>query len=158
MHQSHMLINGEQVISLSGKVEIIRSPANQEPVSEVRGLPPGNLPAGGQGAFPSGAICQSCGSSALASGGRGEQIARLLLWARQALNAGMESFFRRISWLPREEARETLARWISSLHSQHRAPAAVGVAALITPWNFPWILAWKVAPCLAAGCLRGKPA
>ncbi len=29
----------------------------------------------------------------------------------------------------------------------------IGVAALITPWNYPVdLLAWKVAPCLAAGC------
>ncbi|MDQ1262751.1 MAG: succinate-semialdehyde dehydrogenase / glutarate-semialdehyde dehydrogenase, partial [Euryarchaeota archaeon] len=35
MHQSHMLINGEEVASLSGKVEIIYNPANQEPVAEV---------------------------------------------------------------------------------------------------------------------------
>ena len=35
MYQSHMLINAEPVASLSGKVEIIRNPANQEPVAEV---------------------------------------------------------------------------------------------------------------------------
>ena len=35
MHQSQMLINGEEVASLSGKVEIIYNPANQEPVAEV---------------------------------------------------------------------------------------------------------------------------
>ncbi|HWP28656.1 MAG TPA: aldehyde dehydrogenase [Chloroflexota bacterium] len=36
------------------------------------------------------------------------------------------------------------------LHYELRDP--VGVAALITPWNFPLLLAtWKVGPCLAAG-------
>ena len=35
MHQSQMLINGEDVASLSGKVEIIYNPANQEPVAQV---------------------------------------------------------------------------------------------------------------------------
>lgn len=31
--------------------------------------------------------------------------------------------------------------------------AAAGVAALITPWNFPFVTAaWKIAPALAAGC------
>ena len=36
----------------------------------------------------------------------------------------------------------------------------VGVAALITPWNFPLLLAcWKIAPALAAGCtIVHKPA
>ncbi len=36
------------------------------------------------------------------------------------------------------------------LHYEVRDP--VGVAALITPWNFPMLLAtWKIGPCLAAG-------
>jgi aminomuconate-semialdehyde/2-hydroxymuconate-6-semialdehyde dehydrogenase len=36
------------------------------------------------------------------------------------------------------------------LHYELRDP--VGVAALITPWNFPMLLStWKVGPCLAAG-------
>jgi aminomuconate-semialdehyde/2-hydroxymuconate-6-semialdehyde dehydrogenase len=36
------------------------------------------------------------------------------------------------------------------LHYELRDP--VGVAALITPWNFPLLLAtWKIGPCLAAG-------
>ena len=29
----------------------------------------------------------------------------------------------------------------------------VGVCGLIIPWNYPLLMAaWKVAPCLAAGC------
>lgn len=37
--------------------------------------------------------------------------------------------------------------------SVRRAYAAVGVAALIVPWNFPTVTtAWKLAPALAAGC------
>lgn len=35
MLRSKMLINGELVDSLSGKIEIIYNPANQEPVAEV---------------------------------------------------------------------------------------------------------------------------
>ena len=33
----------------------------------------------------------------------------------------------------------------------------LGVVGLITPWNYPLLMAvWKVAPCLAAGCaVRG---
>jgi 5-carboxymethyl-2-hydroxymuconic-semialdehyde dehydrogenase len=44
------------------------------------------------------------------------------------------------------------------LNYTRRRPA--GVAALITPWNTPFMLeSWKVAPCLAAGdCLVLKPA
>ena len=46
----------------------------------------------------------------------------------------------------------------SSLCYTVREPA--GVCALITPWNFPLLLAcWKIAPALAAGCtLVHKPA
>ena len=53
-----------------------------------------------------------------------------------------------------EEGKRNFGEWISSSHSRSivlRQP--VGVAALITPWNFPVdLLAWKVAPALAAGC------
>ncbi len=53
-----------------------------------------------------------------------------------------------------EEGKRNYGEWIVSPHSRSiviRQP--VGVAALITPWNFPVdLLAWKVAPCLAAGC------
>ncbi|KAJ9078237.1 hypothetical protein DSO57_1008625 [Entomophthora muscae] len=39
----------------------------------------------------------------------------------------------------------------STLHYPHRKP--VGVSGLISPWNLPlYLLTWKVAPCLAAGC------
>eukprot|EP00850_Spirogloea_muscicola_P000216 SM000001S04618 [mRNA] locus=s1:1268464:1272611:- [translate_table: standard] len=35
----------------------------------------------------------------------------------------------------------------------HTLKEALGVAALITPWNYPLLMAtWKVAPALAAGC------
>ncbi|RKP08341.1 Aldehyde/histidinol dehydrogenase [Thamnocephalis sphaerospora] len=38
-----------------------------------------------------------------------------------------------------------------ALSYTHRWP--VGVAALISPWNLPlYLLTWKIAPCLAAGC------
>ncbi|ORY04913.1 aldehyde dehydrogenase family 8 member A1 [Basidiobolus meristosporus CBS 931.73] len=38
-----------------------------------------------------------------------------------------------------------------SLSYTQRMPA--GVCALVSPWNFPlYLLVWKIAPCLAAGC------
>ncbi|HEX7444959.1 MAG TPA: NAD-dependent succinate-semialdehyde dehydrogenase, partial [Methanothrix sp.] len=53
-----------------------------------------------------------------------------------------------------EEGKRNVGEWITSSHSRSivlRQP--VGIAALITPWNFPVdLLAWKVGPCLAAGC------
>lgn len=40
---------------------------------------------------------------------------------------------------------------------EHRSPA--GIFALITPWNMPlYLLTWKIAPCLAFGCVAvAKP-
>jgi len=35
MYYSYMLINGEQVQALSGRVDVIYNPASQEPVAEV---------------------------------------------------------------------------------------------------------------------------
>jgi succinate-semialdehyde dehydrogenase/glutarate-semialdehyde dehydrogenase len=62
-----------------------------------------------------------------------------------------------------EEARRTYGRWIphqvqGKRHLTVQQP--VGVAAVITPWNFPlMLLARKVAPALAAGCtVVAKPA
>jgi aldehyde dehydrogenase (NAD+) len=45
------------------------------------------------------------------------------------------------------------AGWAQLLESEFPGQAAVGVCGQIVPWNFPLLmLAWKVAPALAAGC------
>lgn len=45
------------------------------------------------------------------------------------------------------------AGWAQSLDREFPGLMAVGVAGQIIPWNFPLLmLAWKVAPALAAGC------
>jgi len=53
-----------------------------------------------------------------------------------------------------EEGKRSYGQWLAGPRSRSiilRQP--IGVAALITPWNYPVdLLAWKVAPCLAAGC------
>jgi len=53
-----------------------------------------------------------------------------------------------------EEGKRSYGEWMTGPRSRSiilRQP--IGVAALITPWNYPVdLLAWKVAPCLAAGC------
>ncbi|KAK6814204.1 hypothetical protein RU639_009950 [Aspergillus parasiticus] len=51
---------------------------------------------------------------------------------------------------------ESAARYVdgspSVLTYEHRSP--VGVFGLITPWNMPlYLLTWKIAPCLAFGCV-----
>ena len=45
------------------------------------------------------------------------------------------------------------AGWAQSLEREYPGYAGVGVAGQIIPWNFPLLmLAWKIAPALAAGC------
>lgn len=45
------------------------------------------------------------------------------------------------------------AGWAQLLESEFPAMEAVGVCGQIIPWNFPLLmLAWKIAPALAAGC------
>ncbi|MHB2264687.1 aldehyde dehydrogenase family protein [Aliihoeflea sp. PC F10.4] len=45
------------------------------------------------------------------------------------------------------------AGWAQALETEFPGQNAVGVAGQIIPWNFPLLmLAWKIAPALAAGC------
>jgi len=45
------------------------------------------------------------------------------------------------------------AGWAQSLTREYPGLAGVGVAGQVIPWNFPLLmLAWKIAPALAAGC------
>jgi len=161
-----MLINGEQVISQSGKVEIIYSPANQEPVAEVAvGSRQDACLAleAARRAFPiwSAASCQVRGKilhdAADLVRRRAEPIARLLTLeqGKPLKNARMEILSSAdVLDFYAEEGKRNFGEWISAPRSRSivlRQP--VGVAALITPWNFPVdLLAWKVAPALAAGC------
>ena len=166
MHQSHMLINGEEVSSHSGKVEIIYNPANQEPVAEVsvgsRQDAKIALEAAKQ-AFPLWSKTSSQERARVLHAAadlvreRADGIARLLTkeQGKPLKNARMEvlSSAEVLDYYA-EEGKRNYGEWIVSPHSRSiviRQP--VGVAALITPWNFPVdLLAWKVAPCLAAGC------
>ncbi|NTV27176.1 MAG: NAD-dependent succinate-semialdehyde dehydrogenase [Methanothrix sp.] len=166
MHKSHMLINGEEVASFSGKVEIIYNPANQEPVAEVsvgsRQDAKIALEAAKQ-AFPSWSKTSSQERARVLHAAadlvreRADGIAQLLTkeQGKPLKNAKMEVMSSAdVLDYYAEEGKRNYGEWIVSPHSRSiviRQP--VGVAALITPWNFPVdLLAWKVAPCLAAGC------
>jgi succinate-semialdehyde dehydrogenase len=161
-----MLINGEEVASFSGKVEIIYNPANHEPVAEVsvgsRQDAKIALEAAKQ-AFPlwSKASSQERARVLHAAADlvrkRADGIAQLLTkeQGKPLKNAKMEVMSSAdVLDYYAEEGKRNYGEWIVSPHSRSiviRQP--VGVAALITPWNFPVdLLAWKVAPCLAAGC------
>jgi succinate-semialdehyde dehydrogenase / glutarate-semialdehyde dehydrogenase len=166
MHQSNMLINGEEVSSHSGKVEIIYNPANQEPVAEVSvgSRQDANIALeAAKRAFPlwSKATSQTRAeilhSAADLVRERADGIARLLTeeQGKPLKNAKMEVLSSAdVLDYYAEEGKRNLGEWLTLPHSRSiviRQP--VGVAALITPWNFPVdLLAWKVAPCLAAGC------
>jgi succinate-semialdehyde dehydrogenase/glutarate-semialdehyde dehydrogenase len=166
MFNASMLINGSQVPALSGRTAEIRNPANQEIVAEV--------PSGGREdaqlaleAARQAFADWSQATSALRADllheaarlvrQRGEQIARLL-----TQEMGKPLKYSRLEVLASadvldyyaEEGKRNFGQWITSSRSRSivvRQP--VGVAALITPWNYPVdLLAWKVGPALAAGC------
>ena len=166
MHQSHMIINGEDIPFLSRKVDIIYNPANQEPVAEVSvgsRQDAKNALEAAKRAFP---IWSKTSSQARAEilhraadlvRERADGIARLLTeeQGKPLKNAKMEvrSSADILDYYAEEGKRE-YGEWIDSQNSRSIViHQPVGVAALITPWNFPVdLLAWKVAPCLAAGC------
>ncbi|MDD4651926.1 MAG: NAD-dependent succinate-semialdehyde dehydrogenase [Methanothrix sp.] len=161
-----MIINGQQVTSLSRKTEIICNPATQEPVAEVavgdrqdaclaleaakRAFPVWSATASDERA-------RTLHSAADMVRQQVDGIARLLTleMGKPLKNARMEVLSSAdVLDNYAEEGKRNFGEWISSSHSRSivlRQP--VGVAALITPWNFPVdLLAWKVAPALAAGC------
>jgi succinate-semialdehyde dehydrogenase/glutarate-semialdehyde dehydrogenase len=172
MHRSQMLINGELVASLSGKVEIIRNPANQEPVAEVSVGSREDARLALEAArriFPEWSRTTSALRADLLHEAarlvrkRSENIARLL-----TMEMGKPLKGSRLEVLASadildyyaEEGRRNFGQWITSSNTRSiviRQP--VGVCTLITPWNFPVdLLAWKVGPALAAGCtLVAKP-
>lgn len=166
MHQSHMLINGEEVPFISGKADTIYNPANQEPVAKVAvgtRLDVSRALHAAKKAFPIWSGMNSIKRADLLHDAaqmvrrRAEEIARLLTleMGKPLKNARVEvrssadvlDFYA-------EEGKRNFGEWISSPHSRSIVlQQPVGVAALITPWNFPVdLLAWKVAPALAAGC------
>ncbi len=168
MHQSQMLIDGRDVPleEGSGRRAIIYNPANQERVAEVAvGTRQDARLAllAARKAFPlwSGTSSQKRAEILHDAAGQvreqAERIARLL-----TLEQGKPLKFARTEVLSSadvldyyaEEGKRNFGEWMAGPHSRSivlRQP--IGVAALITPWNYPVdLLAWKVAPCLAAGC------
>jgi len=166
MHQSHMLIKGALVPFVSGKIDIIYNPANQEPVAQVAVGTRQDAKLALQAArkafpiwsgMPSLKRADILHDAARLVRERAEEIARLLTleMGKPLKNAKMEVHSSAdVLDFYAEEGKRNFGEWISSSHSRSivlRQP--VGVAALITPWNFPVdLLAWKVGPALAAGC------
>ena len=168
MYQSQMLIDGRDLLPDEGRgrTAIIYNPANQEIVAEVAVGTRQDARLALQAArraFPlwSGISSQKRAEILHDAAGkvreRAEEIARLL-----TLEQGKPLKFARAEVLSSadvldyyaEEGKRNYGEWMAGPHSRSivlRQP--IGVAALITPWNYPVdLLAWKVAPCLAAGC------
>ena len=168
MFQSQMLINGRDLPleEGSGRREVIYNPANGEAVAEVASGSRQDARLALQAAeraFPlwSAESSQKRGEilhkAAARVRERAERIARLL-----TLEQGKPLKFAKAEVLSSadvldyyaEEGKRNFGEWMTGPHSRSivlRQP--IGVAALITPWNYPVdLLAWKVAPCLAAGC------
>ena len=166
MHISQMLIGGSAVPSLSGKLDTIFNPASGEPVARVA--------AGGReearlaleaakrafpvwSALPAAKRGDVLHQAATLVRQRAEEIARLLTLeqGKPLKNARMEMLSSAdVLDYYAEEGKRNFGEWLAGPHSRSivlRQP--IGVAALITPWNYPVdLLAWKVGPCLAAGC------
>ncbi|NLH21772.1 MAG: aldehyde dehydrogenase family protein, partial [Methanothrix sp.] len=168
MFQSQMLIDGQDLPleEGSGRRAVICNPANQEAVAEVavgRRQDARLALQAAERAFPlwSAESSQKKGEILHEAAARvrdsSERIARLL-----TLEQGKPLKFARTEVLSSadvldyyaEEGKRNYGEWITGPRSRSivlRQP--IGVAALITPWNYPVdLLAWKVAPCLAAGC------
>jgi succinate-semialdehyde dehydrogenase/glutarate-semialdehyde dehydrogenase len=166
MLRSKMLINGEQRDALSGKIEIIHNPANQEMVAEVSvgSREDARLALeAAKKAFPfwSGTSPQKraevlhIGATIVRQ--RADNIARFLtLEMGKPLKDSRREVLHSADVLDyyAEEGRRNFGEWITSSSTRSiviRQP--IGVAALITPWNYPVdLLSWKVGPALAAGC------
>jgi aldehyde dehydrogenase (NAD+) len=155
-----LFVGGELVEPRSGEWYTTISPADEEPLAEVAQAGPEDVAAAvdaARGAFEN-------GWSSLAPAERAKylfRIARILqersreLAVLESLNGGKPIKESRDVDLPLAAAHFFYyAGWADKLEYAfpNRRPRPVGVAGQIIPWNFPLLmLAWKIAPALAAG-------
>jgi len=163
-----MLIDGEQVKSLSGRIEVIKNPANQEPVGQVfvGGRKDARLALeAARRAFQSWSATTPVERGELLHRAaelvreRKEDIASLLtLEQGKPLKEARREILASADVLDyyAEEGKRVFGEWLPATSASSRSLVIrqpVGVAALITPWNFPVdLMSWKLAPALAAGC------
>jgi len=168
MKRFKMLIDGKAIESASEKAAVIKNPANQEPVAEVSlgDREDAALALGAaERAFPGWARTDPKKRGDLLCRGadlvreRAEEIARLLTmeqgkplrYARREVLSSAEA----LDYYA-EEGMRNFGEIVPSSSERTRSLVVrqpLGVAAVISPWNYPVdLLAWKVAPALAAGC------
>lgn len=161
-----MLINGERVEGVSGRYNVIRSPANQEPVAEVaigEVIDAVHALEAAERAFPGWSStsakrrCDLLHDAAEIVRRRADRIAELLSMemgkpirdSRREVLSAADS----LDYFAEEGLRNT-GEWIATGDARSIVTKQpVGVVSLITPWNYPVeLLAWKAGPALAAGC------
>jgi len=169
-----MLINGELVESLSGETAIIRNPANEEPVAEVfiasrqdarLALEAAQKAFSGWSEISPTQRAEVLHDAAELARQRVEEIGLMLTLeqgkpltdAKREVLASADVFD-----YYAEEGKRIFGQWMAGSNLKSRSlviKQPVGVAALITPWNFPVdLLAWKIGPAVAAGCtIVAKP-
>jgi succinate-semialdehyde dehydrogenase len=167
MITSKMLIDGRSVDSCSGKVSVIYNPANQEPVAKVSlgtRLDARLALEAARKAFPEWSGTQSHLRGEMIHRGAGlvrdiDEISKLLTQeqgkpfkdAKREVLAAAD-----VLDYYAEEGKRIFGDWLPSTSKGVRSliiKQPIGVAALITPWNFPVdLLSWKVGAALAAGC------
>ncbi|HII07695.1 MAG TPA: aldehyde dehydrogenase family protein, partial [Methanotrichaceae archaeon] len=174
MKRFKMLIDGKAMESATGKVALILNPANQVPVAEfsLGGREDANSALeAAKKAFPKWAKNNPRERGELLHRGadlvreRAEVIARLLTqeqgkplkYARREVLSSAEA----LDYYA-EEGKRNFGELAPSTNPNSRSlviKQPIGVAAVISPWNYPVdLLAWKVAPALAAGCtIVAKP-
>lgn len=154
------------MLSASGKTATIYNPANREPVALVavagrdesrQALQAANNALPVWSGTASSKRAEILHQSARLVRERSDAIARLLTLeqGKPLKNAKMEVLSSAdVLDYYAEEGKRNFGEWIAGPKSRSIVlKQPIGVAALITPWNFPVdLLAWKVAPCLAAGC------
>ncbi|HEY1365698.1 MAG TPA: aldehyde dehydrogenase family protein [Gaiellaceae bacterium] len=155
-----LFVGGEWVEPRSGEHYRTISPADEEPLAEVAQAGPEDVAA----AVASARNAFENGWSALAPSERAKylfRIARILqerareFAVLESLNGGKPIKESRDVDLPLAAAHFFYyAGWADKLEYAfpNRKPRPLGVAGQIIPWNFPLLmLAWKIAPALAAG-------
>jgi len=170
-----MLIGGMWMEGFSGERALIHNPATGEPVAEVSigGREEARMALeAAQRAFPEWASTSAETRAALlhqAAALMRERVEELSRWLTLEQGKPIRDSRKEILMAAEvfdyyaEEGKRIFGEWIPT-GSQHirswviRQP--IGVAAVIAPWNYPVeLLAWKIAPALAAGCtVVAKPA
>ncbi len=168
MKRFKMLIDGVASESASGRFAVIKNPANQEPVAEVSlgGREDAALALkAAKRAFPGWAKTDPEERGDLLSRAadlvrmRSDEIGRLLTmeegkplrYAKREVEGSAEAldFYA-------EEGKRCFGEVVPSPSPRTKSLVIrqpLGVAAIISPWNYPVdLLAWKLAPALAAGC------